>query len=169
MKKILYLNGFQSKLILPKKEILLEYGELVAPYINYRKEKDIYLKTEKIIKEEGIDVIVGSSMGGALGFLLSSNYNVPALLFNPAVPYYEGIFKPNSQITVYQKVVLGKLDRIIIPQKTIDYLSFYELKTLSMIMISDLEHSIPIDVFREQMALFIQELDNFDKTSLAFQ
>jgi hypothetical protein len=161
MRKILYLNGYQSKLIPPKKETLLEYGELIAPYIDHHKEKDIYLNLEKVVKEEGIDLIIGSSMGGALGFLLSSNFNIPALLFNPAVPYYEGDFKPNGEITAYQKVVLGKLDRIILSNKTLAYLSSYELPTLKVDMLPDLEHSIPVIVFQEQIKLFIEELADF--------
>jgi predicted esterase YcpF (UPF0227 family) len=161
MRKILYLNGYKSKLILPKHETLSEYGELIAPYVDHHVEKDIYLKFEKIVKEEKIDVIIGSSMGGALGFLLSCNYNIPALLFNPAVPYYEGHFSPNETITAYQKIVLGKLDTIIVPQKTLDFLSSYELPKLKIEMIADLEHKIPVNVFKQEIDLFIKELNEY--------
>ena len=163
MKKILYLNGFQSKLNIPKQEILLENGTLIAPYVDHRNEQDIYLKFEKIVVEEKIDLIIGSSMGGALGFLLSSNHNIPALLFNPAVPYYEGEFKPLKEISAYQKCILGELDSVINPERTMMYLNQLELPTLKTKIISDLAHQIPVNVFKQEIDLFIKEVDEFNK------
>ena len=163
MRKILYLNGYKSKLILPKQETLSEYGELIAPYVDHHVEKDIYLKFEKIVKQEKIDVIIGSSMGGALGFLLSCNYNIPALLFNPAVPYYDGEFKPLKEISAYQKYILGELDSVINTERTMMYLNQLELPTLKTKIISDLAHQIPVNVFKEEIDLFIKEVDEFNK------
>lgn len=160
MRKILYLNGFQSKLIPPKKETLVKYGKLIAPYIDHHYEKDIYLNFEKIIIQEKIEVIIGSSMGGALGFLLSSNHNIPALLFNPAIPYYEGKFNPLTPISVHQKCILGKLDTIIDHKDTMQILNTLDLPTLKIKILPDLKHKIPVAVFETQIEIFMNELKN---------
>jgi hypothetical protein len=155
---ILYLNGFQSPLIEPKREILERFGCVIAPYIDHHNEEDTYTKTSDLIKKEKIDVIIGSSMGGALGFLLSSNLNIPALLFNPAVPYIEGEFNPSQNITEFQKCVIGNMDSTILPNETLHYLRRFVLPTLDIKIINDLQHSIPVAVFKKEINIFMSEL-----------
>jgi hypothetical protein len=155
---ILYLNGFQSPLIEPKRDVLNRYGRVFAPFIAHRNEDDIYSKIVDLVQSEKIDIIVGSSMGGALGFLLSSNLNKPALLFNPALPYNDGAFNPIQYITSYQKCIIGNLDSVISPVKTLNYLRKYLLPTLEIKVINDLEHRIPLEVFKKQVQIFMHEL-----------
>ncbi len=157
---ILYLNGFQSPLIEPKREILERFGCVIAPYIDHHNEEDIYSKISDLIKKEKIDVVIGSSMGGALGFLLSSNLNIPALLFNPALPYYDETFNPIQYITSYQKCIIGNLDSVILPNKTLNYLRKYLLPSLEIKVVNDLEHSIPVEVFRNEVHIFMNELES---------
>lgn len=157
-KNILYLNGFQSKLIEPKRDILQRWGNLYAPYVDHHIEHGIYNKFSKLIADNKIDVIIGSSMGGALGFLLSSNFNIPALLFNPAIPYYEGVLNPNQSVTSYQKCVLGYLDTVIDPIDTLSELRKCKLPNLSIKIVNDLEHKIPVEVFDSEINIFMNEL-----------
>lgn len=159
MRKILYLNGYQSKLIAPKQEILEKHGVLIAPFVDHHQENDIYLKYEKLVKEKNINLIIGSSMGGALGFLLSSNFNLPALLFNPALPYYEVDFNPKKQISAYQKCILGKLDSVINPNNSLTYLNSLELPTMKIEILPELKHQIPVSVFNAEIEIFIHELE----------
>lgn len=161
---ILYLNGFKSKLNDSKKEILQSYGNLTAPYVDHHNEENIYLKYANIVINEKIDLIIGSSMGGALGFLLSSNFNIPALLFNPAVPYYDGELIPTQKVTAFQKCVIGNLDTIILPSNTLSFLRENNSPNISIKVLNDLAHQIPLTVFEKEIDIFMKELFEMKKS-----
>ena len=54
-------------------------------------------------KNQSINAIIGSSMGGFAGYYLAKSLGVRAMLYNPALPYRTSIeqFVPDRQINFY--------------------------------------------------------------------
>ncbi len=113
---ILFLHGLESPLTIDKKNILEKYGNVFAPDLNYKSNPNMIQFLYDEYQNQSIDVIIGSSMGGFAGFYLSKLLKLPALLFNPALPYHateQNI--PNTEI-VHQNLiqfVLGLQDEPI--------------------------------------------------------
>jgi hypothetical protein len=83
---ILSLHGYESSVFPDRLKVLQNEGyTILAPALDYEKVPGLFKKTYETYKNEKIDLIVGSSMGGYFGYYLASLLNVPALLFNPAV------------------------------------------------------------------------------------
>lgn len=85
MKTLLYLHGLNSCLHDDRREALQSYDvEILAPSIDYEGTPD--LLNIFVEKYKSVDLIVGSSAGGLLGYYLSGILQIPAILFNPALP-----------------------------------------------------------------------------------
>lgn len=87
MKKTLYIHGLDGFLSEDKKNILSEYSQIVAPILDFRVNNKTYSDLKQMLMEYEIETIIGTSMGGFIGYHLSLHANLPALLFNPAMPY----------------------------------------------------------------------------------
>lgn len=156
MRNILYLHGLESSNISPKVDYIksLNYN-VINPKIKYIK-FNIFKDIESIILEKDINYIVGSSIGGYFGYYLSKLYNIPSLLFNPALPYRisinpivdeTGIYNP------YMYIILGKLDTVINPKMTKNIVK--NIPNIKIEEISNLEHGIPYDIFCQSFDKFI--------------
>jgi len=90
MKKILYIHGFGSCGIGNKSTQLRAYfGEasVIAPDLPASPLLAISL-LEVIIREQNVDLIIGSSLGGYYATYLAEKYRLKAVLLNPStVPY----------------------------------------------------------------------------------
>ena len=85
--KIAYLHGLESNIDQkdPKIKFLNKnFDKVYSPTINYRND-NTFNKLYKDIKSLNPDLIVGSSMGGYVSYLIGSKLSIPVLLFNPAV------------------------------------------------------------------------------------
>ncbi|MCH2044920.1 MAG: hypothetical protein MK212_12450 [Saprospiraceae bacterium] len=152
--KILYIHGLYGN---PKKEkiaLLSERGhEIVAPFIDYEKEKEaVYPRLKQICQEADIEYIVGSSMGGYFGYWLGQDLKIPQLLFNPALPY-RSVLIPIPEIkedpAVHSWVVVGAKDATIDPELN---KQFFEKKTnVRLICCEWLEHRIDMVTFEEML------------------
>lgn len=164
MKKILYLHGLDSFLNDEKRNILEKYGYVLAPNINYRENSNIYSLFLEELKKESIDVIIGSSMGGLIGYYLSNKINKPSLLFNPALPYQsvlQIIDKNNiAHSSSLKYIVLGKKDIIVNYYDNLDFLNknIHKDDNVEIKIINQLEHRIPIDIFENEVFNFFKEL-----------
>lgn len=157
---ILYLHGLESKLSPQKKLILEQYGTVIAPNLNYTENPNIIETLYKDYKDQNIDFIIGSSMGGFTGFYLSKLMQIKTLLFNPALPYRTSILqnipaieKEHAQLV---QIVIGNQDDII---KATDNIAFImkllPLKTdLRLHLINELGHGIPLVIFENEVHLF---------------
>lgn len=162
---ILFLHGLESKLSDEKRTILESYGTVIAPDLDYKSNPIVIQNLYNEYKNQDINAIIGSSMGGFVGFHLANSLGICALLYNPALPYRNNVKQiiPSSvpsNHSLLLRIVLGGQDDII---KAKDNLAFLAQncnpKTDYKIVIkNDLAHQIPVEVFEEQTAAFFERL-----------
>ena len=83
--KILYLHGLESKLGQEKRAILEIFGDVSAPDLDYFNNPEAIESILNTYEKEGIEVVIGSSMGGFAAYYVSTILKKPDLLFNPAL------------------------------------------------------------------------------------
>ena len=155
----LYIHGLDSSPNNAKMIAIGEYGGVKGLHLNYRKQADAFQLLDKAIIENEITHIVGSSMGGYLGFYLAHKHQLPCLLFNPALT------ERSVQLEVEKVdnecperiIVLGIKDEIVNPNDTMRFLEKTEFIATKheLILNQTLEHQIPLDVFRKAVQYFL--------------
>jgi len=115
--KIAYLHGLESKIDEKDPKIIFlreNFDEVYAPSINYRDE-NAFNKLLTDIKNMKPNLIIGSSMGGYVSYLIGSKLGIETILFNPAVE--KRTFDPIVDNTGLKKskhnVYLGKSDNVV--------------------------------------------------------
>jgi hypothetical protein len=117
-----------------------------APPMDYR-DHGLFDRVLKEVKENDIDLLIGSSMGGWFAYCISTITGIPALLFNPAVqgrsfdPYVKSGNKRSKHT-----VVLGKMDEVIDPNKSLSWFTSNGVGSQSFTW-ENMEHRIPINIF----------------------
>lgn len=160
--KILYLHGLDGSLSEEKRVALEMFGEVTAPQLCYRKNNRI---VEYLFESfQSVDVIIGSSMGGYAGYFLSLLMNLPALFFNPALPYkhtVQFVPKVTTERTKFTKIVIGKKDDTIIASDNLNFLmnTLNVNDNVKISILNELEHRIPVDIFYKELNLFFTELN----------
>ncbi|MXV38939.1 alpha/beta hydrolase [Flavobacteriaceae bacterium Ap0902] len=159
-KKVLYLHGLNSQLHDDRREVLKKCNlEIKAPLMDYENNPDALFD---LIETFDSDLIIGSSAGGLIGYYISGLKQVPALLFNPALPhrdYIKGIKNlPKRKVLLH--VTLGSKDEVVNPRATKNYLIHNEgiQSVLKIHWIENLEHRIPIDIFESEVKSFLKSL-----------
>jgi predicted esterase YcpF (UPF0227 family) len=162
---ILYLHGLESKLSDEKRAILESYGSVIALDIDYKSDPDIIQNLYDEYKNQEINVIIGSSMGGFAGFHLANALGVCALLYNPALPYRNSVVQniPSALPTKHSpllRIVLGAQDEVIKAKDNLVFLAQNcgDLKDCSIEIINQLAHPIPVHIFEEQTEAFFDRL-----------
>lgn len=157
---IVYIHGLDSKLSPEKKTILERFGTVIAPVVDYYSNANAIESLIEKLKNQDVQVIIGSSMGGFAAYYISTVLHKPALLFNPAlknrsveqiipsVPFSKPCFK---------QLVLGNLDDVVNPGDTLRFLSrtFNEFTEFQIHLRPGLTHNIPLDVFEEEVSSFL--------------
>lgn len=157
MSKTLYIHGLDGFLSDEKRTILSKYTQVVAPIMEFRTNPGAYYDLLSIAKEEKVDIIIGTSMGGCMAYHLSLHLNVPALLFNPALPFRSvGIDLPaqDKVRSSYLRVIIGGQDDIIDPIQNVAWLATHEKGDMDIRWRNTLGHRIPTDVFEEEVGGF---------------
>lgn len=162
---ILFLHGLESKLSDPKRTILESFGKVIAPDLEYKSNPNAILNLYDEFKNQNINAIIGSSMGGFSGFYLANMLGVCALLYNPALPYRNSVLQnipshlPQKQSPL-MRIVLGGQDDVIKAKDNLVFLSqnFSELKECTIEIINELAHQIPVAVFKNQTDVFFAGL-----------
>ena len=147
--KILYLHGLESNQGGPKVDFLSENHMVMAPKLDY-KHPDCFHEVGMLVRNNHFDLIIGSSMGGYLAFLLGETFEIPTLLFNPALHSrsFEPVnhFKPNfGNNEVEHTVILGFNDKTIDGGKTIQFLEENNIKYLEYSL--NFGHQSPLSIF----------------------
>ncbi|MFV8337228.1 YqiA/YcfP family alpha/beta fold hydrolase [Flavobacterium sp. RSP29] len=162
---ILFLHGLESKLSEEKKVILETYGTVIAPDLEYKSNPNVIQNLYDEYKNQDINAIIGSSMGGFVGFHLANSLGICALLYNPALPYRNKVEQiilsslPTNQ-SLLMRIVLGGQDDIIKAKDNLAFLAHNcNPKTDYTISIkSDLAHQIPVAIFEEETKAFFKAL-----------
>ncbi len=162
--KALYIHGLHSSPNPKKLDIIEGLGlEVVSPFIDYEKEKgEVYQRVKSYAIENNIDLIIGSSLGGFIGFWLAKDLNIPALLFNPAL-YFEPMqaFIPKVDCDkippIY--VCLGEKDTQVNPADVRKYIEELNptLQKLKIVSASWLQHGIDLTTFKSMISWFLSE------------
>jgi hypothetical protein len=162
---ILFLHGLESKLSDEKRAILETYGIVIAPDLDYKSNPDAIQNLYDEYKNQNINAVIGSSMGGFAGFHLANSLGIFALLYNPALPYRNSILQnipshlPQKQSPL-MRIVLGGQDDVIKAKDNLAFLSqnFSGLKECTIEIINELAHQIPVAVFKNQTEVFFAGL-----------
>lgn len=158
---ILFLHGLESTLTIDKKNILEKYGNVFSPDLDYKSNPNMIQFLCDEYQNQNIDVIIGSSMGGFAGFYLSKLLKVPALLFNPALPYHATEQNIPNIDAVHEHLVqfvLGIQDDTIKAEDNLKYiLNFVPRENdIRIHLLKDVAHRIPITVFEAEVNLFFK-------------
>ena len=159
---ILYLHGLESKLSDEKRVVLEQFGTVFAPDMDYKSNSEMYNYLMETYKNESIDCIIGSSMGGFMGYHVAMRLGCPALLFNPALPIRS--LNQNVPQNIVPKenqrfsIVLGSQDETVPANANLNYFSENWLPTVQFqIKIRpDLAHQIPLNIFEEECRTFLR-------------
>jgi uncharacterized protein len=119
--KVAFFHGLESSHITDKSKYLSEHYDLYAPKMNY-KDPSLFNRTLQEIKNQGIQFLIGSSMGGWFSYCLSTQTGLPTILFNPAVHSRKiEPFIKLGNIRGDHTVILGRRDDVIDAYKTEDW------------------------------------------------
>ena len=162
---ILYLHGLESKLSDEKRVLLEKYGTVIAPDLDYKLNPDMIQNLNDEYKDQDINAIIGSSMGGFAGFHLANSLGICALLYNPALPYRNSVVQNiplhlSKKHSPLMRIVLGGQDEVIKAKDNLAFLSqnCSDLKDCSIEIINELAHQIPVPIFEEQTENFFERL-----------
>lgn len=159
-KKVLYLHGLNSKLHSDRQEVLEKFDlDIASPIIDYENEPG---KLKDLINDFDADMIIGSSAGGLVGYYISGLLDVPALLFNPALPFRNYMPEiPNlTSRRNFLQIVLGANDEVVSAMETFHFLlqNLDKEAPVHIHWIQDLQHTIPIKVFETEVQFFLENL-----------
>lgn len=156
--RTLYIHGLDSSPKIEKTEIIQQYSKVVALHLNYKEQPDSFDILCSTIENESITHIIGSSLGGYLGFWLAEKYALPCLLFNPAI----GMRSLELNITIEngkcpnRLIVIGENDDTVLPKETLDFLKSYDSSYCKqrVVLCNDLAHQIDLITFEEFIRKF---------------
>ncbi len=160
---ILYLHGLDGDLAPEKRIILQKYGKVLSPAIDYRTEyNSIELLVEQF-KNEKIQAVIGSSLGGFVGYYIADAYKVSSLLFNPALArrsVSQKIPDYKNPYLSFKQIVLGAQDDVINPRDTFTFLSknLQSHTNYDIHVRQDLGHQINIIAFKEEVEAFFKKI-----------
>lgn len=150
--RVAFFHGLESKPVSEKNYALREFfDDVFDPAMDYRK-PGIFMEVLQELKNNPVDLLIGSSMGGWFAYSYSTHFQTKTLLFNPAV--HSRSVDPEVRLGNKMSnhiLVLGEYDDVITPKETID---FFERFSNAQINIEQIGHPIPLDVFKKYLRLF---------------
>lgn len=160
--KGIYLHGYQGYVTEEKKDYLNQLGDIYAPTIDYDQNPQILFQLYEEFKDQSLDFVSGTSLGGILIYHIALLLEVPCLLLNPAVTVIQQIkpFIPqeafNKKNTNKIVTLVGLKDDIVNPQQQIQF--FEQQKQngddIDLILDPDLAHFVPYDTFKHTFDQF---------------
>lgn len=161
---ILYYHGLDSFLSEEKKDILERFGTVTAPTYNYRNPEVLQSINNSFDDSPANTVLIGSSFGGFIANLFSLSYDLPCLLFNPALAYrsidlaQEVPFDSNINSLSY--IVLGSEDKVINCADNLVFINQHFHGPTEIIIEEGMEHRVPVDIFEKHVTDFFSLLNN---------
>jgi len=145
--RVAFFHGLESEPRTEKNVALeSEFEFVIAPPMDYT-DSSLFDRVLKEVKENKIELLIGSSMGGWFAYCMSTVTGIPTLLFNPAVQgrSMEPTVKTGSK-SVKHTIVLGKKDDVIDPKKSVEWFA-QNGKGQFNYNYESIAHRIPINVF----------------------
>jgi len=169
----LYIHGLDSYPVPEKMEAIRRSGlDPAALHINYRNTPDAYdMLKDEAVKEEA-KFIIGSSMGGYLGFWLAEDLGLPCLLFNPAMGSVSTGLLTVPEITEMKcparYVVLGAYDESVDPVRNLEFMRKHNRNDMIQRVVTCewLGHKIDFFTFKEMVMWAVFNLKNDTKLNM---
>jgi predicted esterase YcpF (UPF0227 family) len=156
--KTLYIHGLDSYPIPEKTQIMKNAGlSVVALHINYREKLAVYETLKDTAIRKKVKFIIGSSLGGYLGYWLAEDLGLPCLLFNPAMNYSDVFYSKMPYIDdpkcPSRYIVLGAKDKTLRPKETLKILKTNQRETINeqILTCEWLGHQIDYKTFDEMV------------------
>ena len=170
--KIAYLHGLESSIDQKDPKIIFlneNFDKAYMPSINYR-DDSTFDKLYKDIKSLNPDLIVGSSMGGYVSYLIGSKLSIPVLLFNPAMVgrTFDPVVDDSDLKKTKIEIRFGKSDSVVSGKEVRKY--FKDNKVSFNHTVYDGGHRVPADAFINSIKdmLSMSEIYNkIEKSELA--
>ncbi len=163
--KTLYIHGLDSYPVPEKNQIMKDTGlTVVALHINYREKLGVYETLKDTAIRKKVKFIIGSSLGGYLGYWIAEDLGLPCLLFNPAMIYDDVFYSKIPAIEdpkcPSRYVVLGAKDKTLKPKDTIKFLKANKREDLNQQTITCewLGHQIDYKTFDEMVNWAVNSL-----------
>lgn len=162
-KTIIYFHGLDSSLSAEKRKVLSQFGKVIAPTFNYR-DSEVIAGIGDLFDDIDLHstVLIGTSFGGYLANVNSLAYDIPCLLFNPALAYRSVDLTMAEPFDAYIQsssyVVLGRLDDVI---KCDDNLLFInqQFKGPTEVVIEEtMGHRVPLKTFEKHVEHFFSNI-----------
>ncbi|MBU0489719.1 MAG: hypothetical protein KKA07_06515 [Bacteroidetes bacterium] len=154
----LYLHGLGATPTGEKVDWLHKQFTALTPHIDYL-QSGVYESLREAVVEYKPDFLIGSSVGGYMAYFLAGDFDLPVVLFNPALPYRNGFVTEVSQ----QKhpvrdifVVIGFNDDVIKAEDNLNWIlrnANYDQVTLR---IKNAGHRISFEMFRDEILCFFR-------------
>lgn len=146
---IAYFHGLESTSPSEKSKFLEKsFPGAYTPLMDYTK-KDLFDKVLSEVKSRGVQLLIGSSMGGWFAYNISTLTGIPTLLFNPGLQgrSMEPAVKGGKQRATHT-VVLGKNDNVIIPTKTVEWIDMNGIGVFKT-NFENMTHRTPFNIFQK--------------------
>jgi predicted esterase YcpF (UPF0227 family) len=168
MRRLLYLHGWKGSPRPDKLEFLRSLGFEVVAEQNYYDDPRFFACYLSEHQKRPFDWVLGNSLGGFFANQFSNAVRIPSLMYNPLIPE---IFR--KQMTKYhldllddaalepytphaeKYIVLGQADELIPYRNTLDYYTQHPELYRMLILDSNLEHAVPIEVFTRTARLVL--------------
>ena len=160
---IIYFHGLDSGLSDEKLTILKKFGDVTAPTYDYRATGTLEAIKANFIETVENTVVIGSSYGGYVAYNLSRAHDLPALLFNPALPYrsiHNQEAAGASEIQNLTYIVLGQNDDVIKCNDNQNFIAGNIKGPCELVVESAMAHRIPTDIFEKHVNKFFMMLKN---------
>lgn len=159
---IRYFHGLDSFLSEEKRTILEKFGKVTAPVFNYKDVAQLHLIADSFDEILPDTILIGSSFGGYIASINSAAYDIPCLLFNPALKYREQEkvldepFADNIGSPSY--IVLGRKDEVINCEDNLNLVNKYFKSNTKIFFEEEMGHRIPVDIFQKHVESFFKQI-----------
>jgi hypothetical protein len=151
--RVAFFHGLESKPNSEKNTILNKTFDYVyAPAMDYRN-GSLFDTVLQGVKDNNIELLIGSSMGGYFAYCISTLTGIPAILFNPAV--VDRSFNPVARTgnqRAHHTVIYGESDDVISPEKSQEWFKKNGVGTFKYYW-ENIGHKIPPHVFRKYITI----------------
>lgn len=151
--RVAFFHGLESKPNSEKNQILNKTFDYVyAPAMDYHN-SNLFDTVLQGVKDNNIQLLIGSSMGGYFAYCISTLTGIPTILFNPAVVNrsFNPVTKVGSQ-KAHHTVVYGENDDIINPEKSQEWFKKYGVGSFKYYW-ENMGHKIPSNIFRKYISV----------------